>query len=72
MKTIKTLQLAYFQIEGFAKKNMDKMSADTYKQNVTTVMILATLQSFGRKSHFPGLARLKKLLLHSKYIFLSG
>ncbi len=62
LKTPRILQVAHHQSASFAKKNISQMSADTYKQNVTTAILLAILPSFVRKSHLQGLARLKTLL----------
>ena len=59
LKTSRILQLAHLQSASSAKKNMGQISAGTYKQNVTTTMMLAILPSFVRKSHLQGLARLK-------------
>ena len=62
MKTPRILQLAHLQTSSSAKTNFGQMSAGPYKQNVTTVMMLAILPSFIRKSHLHGPARLKTLL----------
>ncbi len=62
LKTPRILQLAHLQSANSAKKNMGQICAGTYKQNVTTAMMLAILPSFVRKSHLQGLARLKTSL----------
>lgn len=62
LKTPKILQLAYSQSVSSDKKNMDQMSAGSYKQNVITTMLLSILPSFIRKSHLSGLAHRKSLL----------
>ncbi len=62
LKTPRILQLAHLQSASSAKKKLGQMSAGTYKQNVTTAMMLAILPSFVRKSHLQGLARLKTWL----------
>lgn len=62
LKTQKILQLANLQSASSAKKKIGQMSASIYKQNVTTIIMLAILPSFVRKSHLQGLARQKTLL----------
>lgn len=51
LRSLRTPEEFHLLGAGFAKKNRDQMSAGTYKQNVTTAIILIILSSFVRKSY---------------------
>lgn len=70
LKILRISELINCQSASSIKKSMGQMSVGIYRQNVITIMMLAILPSFVRKSYFHRLASKKLLYIHRVYSFM--